>query len=40
LRGIDLLGDVGKLIFIIPIVFVFVIAVYLVFVVNGNASGN
>ena len=43
-----MLGDVGKLIFIISIVFVFVITIYLVFLVlflivfvmNGDANGN
>ena len=43
-----MLGDVGKLIFIISIVFVFVITIYfvflvlflIVFVMNGDANGN
>jgi hypothetical protein len=46
LRGIDLLGDVGSLIFIISIAFVFFVAIYLifliliVFVTNGDVTGN
>jgi len=48
LRRVDLLRDVGNLIFVIPVAFVFVIVIYLIFlvlffiifVVNGDAIGN